>query len=154
MTEHSTSMFDWGETVKVKNNAPIHLNPGQVGSICGMRQISSEEGAKIYLCHKNDWVYTVEYIGGLDKEIAEIYLEKYPEKLKYITKEKIIMNASNPQNYYSSQIAEIIDFCFISEESLAKKFKLKIGDPIYVLKSENGEEFLAPESYIDKRVDS
>lgn len=146
-------MFSWGETVKVKNLAPSHLKPGYVGSICGMRQIFSNESAKAYMCKEGDWVYTVEYIGGIDNEIAECYLEKYPDSLKYITKEKVVLKPDNPDHYHNSETAQIVNFHLISDEHLAKKFNLKVGDPIYVLKLENGEEFLAPESYIDKCLD-
>jgi hypothetical protein len=153
MSENKTNKFIWGETVRIKRFAPMHLKPGQIGSICGMREASSIESAKENMCQIGDWIYTVEYIGGTENEIAESFLEKYPDSLKYITTEKVVMKPCVPSKCHPSEVVKVVDFHIISEASLAKNFHLKIGDPVYVLQTMNGEEFLAPESYIDEGKD-
>ncbi|MCB1106855.1 MAG: hypothetical protein KDK76_02020 [Chlamydiia bacterium] len=114
MNANRKNIFDWGETVMVKRSAPPYLEPGQVGSICGMDKITVDTEAQEFLCNIGDWVYTVEYVGGLDNEIAECYLKRYPHTLKYITKEKIITKTQNTNNYHNSEIATVVDFHLIS----------------------------------------
>ena len=86
---------------------------------------------------------------GLKKNNQE---QLQPDSLKFFTKEKVIMKNKNPFNYHNSEIATIVDFELILEEKLAKKFNLNIGDPIYVLQSQDSEEFLSPESFIEKNM--
>ncbi len=69
--------FDWGETARVDIEAPKDFHPGQIVAICGMTKINSEKLTKKCKSNLGDWVYTIEYIGGADKEIPECYLEKY-----------------------------------------------------------------------------
>lgn len=71
--------FDWGETARVKNTAPLNFRPGQVVSICGMTKIKSKALADKYDSSIGEWVYTIEYLGGSDTEISERYLEKFQE---------------------------------------------------------------------------
>jgi len=72
-----TNLFNWGETLRVKNTAPIIFRPGEVVSVCGMTKTESETFAKKHHSNMGEWVYTIEYLGGSDIEIPERYLEKY-----------------------------------------------------------------------------
>lgn len=74
--------FDWGESVRVKNTAPISFRPGQIASVCGMTKIKSEKLASKYKSNIGEWIYTIEYVGGADIEIPERYLEKYENEAK------------------------------------------------------------------------
>jgi hypothetical protein len=47
-----------------------------VASICGFYKIKSPETAERFVCSVGDWIYTVEFEGGNDIQIAEHYLEK------------------------------------------------------------------------------
>lgn len=71
--------FDWGESVRVANTAPIIFRPGEIVSICGMTKVKSEILANKYDVNIGEWIYTIEYLGGSDIEIPECYLEKYQE---------------------------------------------------------------------------
>jgi hypothetical protein len=56
-------IYDWGETVRVVTTAPEELRPGQVCSICGMRE---KDGTNLYL---------VEFQNGDSVEVPEAYLQ-------------------------------------------------------------------------------
>ncbi len=71
--------FDWGETVRVKDIAPINFYPGEIVSICGMIKTKSKVLADKYKVNIGEWIYIIEYMGGSALEIPEIYLEKYQE---------------------------------------------------------------------------
>ena len=68
--------FTWNEAVIVKNNAPEHLHPGEMASVCGMEKIQFEDVAEEYHAKVGDWIYTIEFNDGSDVTIPEIYLEK------------------------------------------------------------------------------
>lgn len=55
--------YDYGDEVRVVNDAPKALRPGEAGAVCGMRQV---EGIRFY---------TVEYPDGKDAEISEEFLQ-------------------------------------------------------------------------------
>lgn len=69
--------FTWGDAVFIKKNAPAHLYPGEIVSVCGFYKITSEEGANEFQCNIGDWIYTVEFSDGGDIQIAEPYLGEY-----------------------------------------------------------------------------
>lgn len=75
--QDNPNKFDWGETVKVKNTAPVYFRPGEIASICGMIKVKSKFLADKYKSNIREWVYTIEYIGRNDVEIPECYLEPY-----------------------------------------------------------------------------
>ena len=60
---NSNFIYDWGETVRVVMTAPEELRPGQVCSVCGMREM---EGTNLYL---------VEFQNGDSVEVPENNLE-------------------------------------------------------------------------------
>lgn len=67
---NSTQKFEWGQEVEVSLDAPAELNPGQRGSVCGVRVAESQgEPMRIYL---------VEFGNGAAIEIAENRLSKVP----------------------------------------------------------------------------
>jgi hypothetical protein len=55
--------FDWGEAVRVAGAAENSLRPGQVGSVCGKREVDQNP------------IYLVEFSDGSAIEIPEIFLE-------------------------------------------------------------------------------
>ncbi|HTV41719.1 MAG TPA: hypothetical protein VMF08_14145 [Candidatus Sulfotelmatobacter sp.] len=61
---NSKNKFDWGQEVEVLPIAPAELNPKQRGSVCGVRQIESEN------------VYLVEFSDGVAVEIPEKFLKR------------------------------------------------------------------------------
>jgi len=74
--DEDDNKFTWGETAIIKKTAPEHLHPGEIVSICGMTKIETNRLASLYNSQIDEWVYTVEFIGGKDMEIPERYLEK------------------------------------------------------------------------------
>ena len=68
--------FDYGETVKISENAPKKYHPSEIGFVCGMIDIDSVEAATAYDCIGSDWLYTVELLNGSSLQIPEKYLEK------------------------------------------------------------------------------
>jgi hypothetical protein len=70
------SKFSYGDAVIIKQNAPSSLHPGEVGSVCSLNQITSEQEAEGFKCQVGEWVYTVEFENGSDIQVAECYLDK------------------------------------------------------------------------------
>jgi len=60
--------YDWGDTVRVITTAPNVMRPGQVCSVCGMRQ---HEGVNLYL---------VEFSDGEALEVPEDELQPMTEE--------------------------------------------------------------------------
>lgn len=74
--ENKKSKFDYGEVVKIIESAPDKYHPSEIGFICGMIDIDSDEAIVAYDCLGSDWLYTVELINGNSLQIPEKYLEK------------------------------------------------------------------------------
>jgi len=78
--EDKKSKFDYGESIKISREAPEKYHPSEIGFICGMIDIDSEETALAYDCMESDWLYTVELLNGNSLQIPERYLEKDNDK--------------------------------------------------------------------------
>jgi hypothetical protein len=74
--EDKKSKFDYGESVRILKEAPKKYQPFELGFICGMIDIDSEEAALAYDCVGSDWLYTVELLNGSSLQIPEKFLEK------------------------------------------------------------------------------
>ena len=74
------SKFDYGESIKISNEAPKKYHPSELGFVCGMIDIDSKESAIDYDCIGSDWLYTVELLNGSSLQIPEKYLEKDMDK--------------------------------------------------------------------------
>jgi hypothetical protein len=72
--------YTWNDVVTIKKEVPVEFHPGEIGVICGMSQIKFEDVGKKYHSKLGNWIYTVEFSGGSDIQIPEIYLEKYQDK--------------------------------------------------------------------------
>jgi len=68
--------FTWGDTIKVIKNAPDKYHPLEIGFVCGMMDIDSEDAATAYDCVGSNWLYTIEWLDGSSMQIPEKYLEK------------------------------------------------------------------------------
>ncbi|MBI2742618.1 MAG: hypothetical protein HYX48_01725 [Chlamydiales bacterium] len=68
--------FHYGESVRISKDALEKYHPGELGFICGMIDIDSEEVAAVYDCVGSRWLYTVELIDGSSLLIPEKLLEK------------------------------------------------------------------------------
>jgi len=73
--EHKKSKFDYGDPIKISDEAPEKYHPSEGGFICGMIDIDSEESAAAYDCIGSDWLYTVELLNGSSLQIPEMYLK-------------------------------------------------------------------------------
>ncbi len=71
MTE---SLFTWGDSVLVSGDAEERYRPGQIGSVCGVTEVGSNELAKVLKVPQGSYAYTVEYDDGTDELIPEEYL--------------------------------------------------------------------------------
>jgi len=70
------SKFDYGESVKISSEAPEKYSPSEVGFICGIIHIDSQEAAIAYDYIGSNWLYSVELLHGSSLQIPEKYLEK------------------------------------------------------------------------------
>ncbi|WP_068468630.1 hypothetical protein [Candidatus Protochlamydia phocaeensis] len=71
------SKFDYGDTVIIKQNAPLCYKPGCIGSICGIRVINSIEIAKRFNQNINSELYLIEFDNGQAIEIPKSFLIPY-----------------------------------------------------------------------------
>lgn len=67
-------VFDWGDTVIIKQIAPKHYKPGARGSICGMRTIDSLETAKQFNQMIGSVLFLVEFNDGETLEVPNFFL--------------------------------------------------------------------------------
>lgn len=70
------SNFTWGDTVRVKPDAPAEFEPGKIGSVCSVDLIETEFRAKSTGAEIGEYSHTVEWIDGSDIEIPAKWLEK------------------------------------------------------------------------------
>ena len=63
--------YDWGETVGVSKDAPPKFRPGQVGEICGIREVADEIQSDATGERVGTVMYIVEFGDGSSVEIAE-----------------------------------------------------------------------------------
>lgn len=76
MTMEQQNKFDYGESIKISETAPDKYHLKEVGFICGMIEIDSEEAEEAYDCKGSNWLYTVELLNGKSLQIPEKFLEK------------------------------------------------------------------------------
>lgn len=71
--------FSWGDTVIIKDSAPVFLHPGEIGSICSVNKLDAEDVVQDPVLMEPTWLYTVEFGDGSSIEISEYYLDPYHE---------------------------------------------------------------------------
>ena len=71
--------FTWGETIIIKKNAPIHMHPGEIASICSVIKSPPRNLANKALSSTSTWLYTVEFGDGSSIDLPESYLEPFSE---------------------------------------------------------------------------
>jgi hypothetical protein len=76
--------FTWGDTVRVKDEAPKNFHPGEIVSVCGLAEISTEDLKMDPTLIEPTWLYTVEFGDGHSIEIPESYLEPYSDRERSI----------------------------------------------------------------------
>lgn len=74
-----SNKFTWGDAVIVKKEAPLHLYPGRMASICSVIKVLGENTSTQY--HDGDlpWFYTIEFGDGSSIDIDEQFLDKLEE---------------------------------------------------------------------------
>lgn len=68
--------FTYGDSVIVKETAPIIFNPGKFASVYAVDQVTSENEANRFGCKMGDWIYGVEFEDGVGVEVPERFLDK------------------------------------------------------------------------------
>jgi hypothetical protein len=69
--------FDYGNTVQIKENAPIRYNPSGIGAICGITIIDNVELSEAVNIELGKMTYTVEFFDGFDFLVPEEYINIY-----------------------------------------------------------------------------
>lgn len=69
--------FTWGDSVRVaeRSGARLDWRPGSVGSVCGFREIETEQQAVSLSSSVGTIIYTVEFEDGASAQIPEQALE-------------------------------------------------------------------------------
>jgi hypothetical protein len=67
--------YTWGDTVRIKFTAPAHFRPSDLGEVCGMWMVETEENAAARNEPIGTITYTVEFGDGTSLQIPEQYLE-------------------------------------------------------------------------------
>jgi len=141
--------FTWGDSVVIAESAPTRFHPGEFASVCGFYQIASKNSAKEFECNVKDWIYTVEFGDGSDIQIAELYLNNDPDRLKYSWGDVVVLKKQSSESFNKDEAAVVSGFCRITQQNLSEKFNKKIGDWLYIIKFENGKEMLISEECIE-----
>ncbi len=71
--------FNYGDTVKIKKNAPIRYKPSSLGSICGIRIIKDSEIADQFHQKIGSELYLIEFTNGETLEIPKIFIDPINE---------------------------------------------------------------------------
>ena len=66
--------YDYGDSVTVNNNAPEGYRPQAKGSLCGVRQVETDEQAKAANTSVGTTLWLVEFEDGSSIEVPEEYL--------------------------------------------------------------------------------
>lgn len=67
-------VFDYGDIVMIKQDAPLRYKPGSIGNICGIRIINNIETAKQFNQMMNSELYLIEFADGQALEIPKLFL--------------------------------------------------------------------------------
>jgi hypothetical protein len=70
------SYLTWGEDAKVIESAPQQYHPGEIGSVCGIRLITSSYTAEKFNKEIGTKLYLIEFEDGKAIEIPESFLIK------------------------------------------------------------------------------
>ena len=70
------SEFTWGDTVRVRRNAPSVFPPGKIGSVCSVDLVESQHRAKRTGAEIGEYCHVIEWRDGSDVEIPAKWLEK------------------------------------------------------------------------------
>jgi len=65
----------WGDTVRIKSNAPHEMLPGRLAAVCGMREVENGDQAKPFGCAIGTTLYLIEFGDGHSIEIPEHLVE-------------------------------------------------------------------------------
>ena len=74
-----TPRFTWGDTVRVKPDAPAEMRAGERGDVVAVTEIDTQEKADVYDVPVGSTVYQVEFGDGGAVEIGELWLEPAKE---------------------------------------------------------------------------
>lgn len=61
----------WGDTVRIKSNAPTEMQPGRLAAVCGMRELENDDQAKQFKRPIGTTVLLIELSDGHSLEIPE-----------------------------------------------------------------------------------
>jgi len=69
----------WGDTVRIRENAPSKWRPGAYADVCGITEIETADQARTFECPIGTMVYLVEFTDGSDVEVPENFVEEDPK---------------------------------------------------------------------------
>lgn len=69
--------FTWGDTVRIRDDAPAKFKELGAGSVCGIRRIDNEKVAQVFDEPVGTVLYIIESGDGKSKEVPERFLESY-----------------------------------------------------------------------------
>lgn len=68
--------FTWGDSVVVARNAPQEYRPGELASVCGIREVENSQQQEEFGVPIGSTIYLIEYGDGESTEIAESLLHQ------------------------------------------------------------------------------
>lgn len=66
---------NWGDTVRIKSDAPTEMRPGTLAAVCGMRRVETDEQSRQFTCPIGATVLLVEFGDGYSVELPEDLVE-------------------------------------------------------------------------------
>lgn len=147
--EDKKNKFNYGESIKILKNAPKKYHPSEIGFVCGMIDIDSNEVAIAYDCIGSNWLYTVELLNGNSLQIPEKFLEK---DNKFMCKDIIKIKKNAPKNFYPNNIGVICEVFQIESEKIAEKYESRINYWLYTVEFNKGFKEIIPEEYLEQHI--
>lgn len=82
-----TMLFAWGDTVQIRQEAPSELHPGEIGSVCGISEVSGEGGLVLQ--------YTIEFADGSSVEVPDRWVRAENLSSDTSSPDKLVQNRSH-----------------------------------------------------------
>jgi hypothetical protein len=65
----------WGDTIRIRPSATPEQRPGALASVCGLRDVETEEQARQFGCPVGTTLYLLEYGDGVAVELPATVVE-------------------------------------------------------------------------------
>jgi hypothetical protein len=140
----------WGDPVKIKNDSPFG-RAGEEGEVVGVGEIESERQSKEFGFPIGEPINTVEYGDGSSDVIPSRFLELIPyDYAKRIRTGDMVMVYPDSPFGGAGLTGKVIRIVSIASANDEQIFELPIGEPLYIIRFEEGRDVIMPLTWIER----